>query len=64
VLDKFATIQMLDVHFPITDGRTLVLSRYTHPKPDHRILLEELNLTLPAQSPPRISSREKLLNQT
>ena len=47
-----------------TDGRTLVLSRYTHPEPDHRILLEELNLTLPAQPPPRISSRGKLLNQT
>jgi len=64
VLDKFATIQMLDVHFPTTDGRTLILSRYTHPEPDHRLLLEELNLTLPAQPPPRISSRGKLLNQT
>jgi transposase len=31
VLDKFAAIQMLDVHFPTTDGRTLILSRYTHP---------------------------------
>jgi hypothetical protein len=29
VLDKFAGIQMLDVHFPTTDGRTLILSRYT-----------------------------------
>ena len=64
VLDKFATIQMLDVHFPTTDGRTLILSRYTHPEPDHRLLLEQLNLTLPAQPPPRISSRGKLLNQT
>jgi hypothetical protein len=24
VLDKFAAIQMLDVHFPTTDGRALV----------------------------------------
>jgi len=39
---------MLDVHFPTTDGRTLILSRYTHPEPDHKILLEQLNLTLPA----------------
>ncbi len=62
VLDKFFTIQMLDVHFPTTDGRTLILSRYTHPEPDHKILLEQLNLTLPAQPPPRISSRGKLLN--
>jgi transposase len=63
VLDKFAAIQMLDVHFPTTDGRTLILSRYTHPEPDHKILLQQLNLTLPAQPPPRISSRGKLLNQ-
>ena len=62
VLDKFATIQMLDVHFPTTDGRTLILSRYTYPETDHRLLLEQLNLTLPAQPPPRISSRGKLLN--
>ena len=61
VLDKFATIQMLDVHFPTTDGRTLILSRYTYPETDHKLLLEQLNLTLPAQ-PPRISSRGKLLN--
>jgi len=47
VLDKFAAIQMLDVHFPTTDGRTLILSRYTHPEPDQKILLEQLKLTLP-----------------
>jgi transposase len=63
VLDKFAAIQMLDVHFPTTDGRTLILSRYTHPEPDHKILLQQLKLTLPAQPPPRINSRGKLLNQ-
>ena len=28
VLDKFTAIQMVDVHLPTTDGRTLVLSRY------------------------------------
>jgi transposase len=64
VLDKLATIQMLDVHFPTTDGRILILSRYTHPEPDHRLLLDQLNLTLPAQPPPRISSHGKLLNHT
>src|SRR5438552_6386216 len=62
VLDKFATIQMLDVHFPTTDGRTLILSRYTYPELDHKLLLEQLKLTLPAQPPPRISSRGKLLS--
>jgi hypothetical protein len=63
VLDKFATIQVLDVHFPTANGRALILSRYTHLEPDHKLLLEQLNLTLPGQPPPRISSRGKLLNQ-
>jgi hypothetical protein len=31
VLDKFAGIQMLDVHFPTTDGRMLILTRHTEP---------------------------------
>jgi len=64
VLDKFATIQMIDVHFPTTDGSTLILSRYTYPERDHKLLLEQLKLTLPAQPPPRISSGGKLLSQT
>jgi len=62
VLDKFATIQMLDVHFPTTDGRTLILSRYTYPEAEHKVLLEQLKLTLPPQPPPRISPRGKLLS--
>ena len=57
VLDKFAAIQMLDVHFPTTDGRILILSRYTQPEADQKILLEKLNLKLPDQPPPRITSR-------
>lgn len=31
VLEKFATIQMLDVHLPTTNERTVILSRYTQP---------------------------------
>ncbi|MGH8524175.1 MAG: IS1634 family transposase, partial [Gammaproteobacteria bacterium] len=61
-LDKFAAIQMLDVHFPTTDGRTLILSRYTEPNPDQRILLERLNLTLPPQPPPRITAAGQLVH--
>jgi transposase len=61
VLDKFAAMQMLDVHFPTTDGRTLILSRYTEPNADQRMLLEQLNLTLPPQPPPRISASGQLL---
>jgi hypothetical protein len=56
VLDKFATIQMLDVKFPTTDGRTLILSRFTEPDTDHKLLLEQLKLTLPPQPPPRITA--------
>ena len=56
VLDKFAGIQMLDVHFPTTDGRTLILSRYTEPNPDQRLLVERFNLALPPQPPPRITA--------
>jgi hypothetical protein len=39
VLDKFATIQMLDAHFPTTDGRTLILRRFTCPEAEHKLLL-------------------------
>src|SRR5205807_7371975 len=38
VLDKLAAVQMLDVHFPTTDGRTLVLTRYTELTPDQKLL--------------------------
>ena len=61
VLDKFALIQMLDVHFPTTDGRLLILSRRTQPEADQKILLEQLKLTLPPQPPPRITAKGKLL---
>lgn len=61
VLDKFALLQMLDVHFPTTDGRLLILSRYTQPEADQKILLEQLRLTLPPQPPPRITAKGKLL---
>jgi Transposase DDE domain len=61
VLEKFATLQMLDVHLPTTDGRTLILSRYTQPEADHQLLLEQLKLQLPPQPPPRLSSSGKLL---
>ena len=54
VLDKLASIQMIDVKLPTTDGRMLLLPRYTQPEKDHRALLAHLHLELPAQPPPRI----------
>jgi hypothetical protein len=56
VLEKFATIQMVDVHLPTTDGRYLVLPRYTQPNKDQQILLSRLKLEFPDQPPPRIRS--------
>ena len=55
-LEKFAAMQMVDVHLPTTDGRTLVLSRYTEPEKDQQLLLQQLRLQLPEQPPPRITS--------
>lgn len=56
VLAKFKTMQMVDVHLPTTDGRELILSRYTQPEAEHRMLLDQLRLSLPAQPPPRITA--------
>jgi len=54
VLEKLATLQMLDVCVPTTDGRELLLVRHTEPSTDVALLLEHLNLTLPPQPPPKI----------
>jgi transposase len=62
VLDKLSGIHMLDVHFPTNDGRTLILSRYTEPNPDQRLLVERLSLTLPPQPPPRITAVGQLMH--
>jgi transposase len=54
ILEKFSVMQMVDVHLPTTDGRNLILPRYTHPDRDLKLLLAQLKLTLPKQPPPRI----------
>jgi hypothetical protein len=56
VLEKFATVQMIDLYVPTTDGRELSLTRYTQPEPELKLLLDKLKLTLPAQAPPKISA--------
>ena len=56
VLEKMAALQMIDVHLPTTDGRTVILTRYTQPEADQKILLEKLKLTLPDQPPPKITA--------
>jgi transposase len=63
MLEKFAAIQMLDVHFPTTDGRELVFCRYTQPEKDHKMLLAQLGWEWPPQSPPRITQKGELLKE-
>ena len=54
VLEKLASIQMIDVWIPTVDGRWLILPRYTQPEAETKLLLEKLKLNLPSQPPPRI----------
>ena len=60
VLEKFAAVQMIDVHLPTDDGRTVILSRYTQPEKELQMLLEALRLEFPDQPPPRITASGKL----
>ena len=56
ILETFATLQMVDVHLPTTDGRHLVLPRHTRPNAEHALLLHQLNLQLPTQPAPRLTT--------
>jgi transposase len=56
ILEKFKSMQLIDVHLPITDGRKLIMPRYTQPEKDIQLLLHQLNLTLPEQPPPKIEA--------
>ena len=55
-LEKFAAVQMIDVHLPTTDGRELLLTRYTQPEPETQLLIRQLKLQLPDQPPPKIAT--------
>jgi hypothetical protein len=55
ILDKFKTIQMIDVSIPTVDGRMIELPRYTQPDKDLQLLLHQLRLSLPAQPVPRVT---------
>ena len=56
-LEKLMPMQMVDVRVPTTDGRILILPRYTQPDSDQKLLLSQLKITLPDQPPPRIQSQ-------
>jgi hypothetical protein len=51
---------MLDLEMPTSDGRWLVMSRYTQPDKAVALLLARLKLQLPGQPPPRLSAQRKL----
>jgi hypothetical protein len=63
VLEKLATMQMLDVCLPTTGGRGLIMPRYTQPEPEQLLLLHQLHLALPTQPPPRIKPAETATDQ-
>ncbi len=58
VLTSLHAIRMVDVHLPTTDGRELIMPRFTEPDAPQRMILETLALKLPAQPPPRIRSAD------
>src|SRR6266545_2016760 len=62
VLDKFRSVQMIDVHLPTSDDRVVILSRYTQPEKDLQLLLNQMKLQLPEQPPPKITASGVLAN--
>ncbi len=62
-LEKFVAVQMIDVHLPTTDGRELVLTRYTQPEPELQLLINQLRFQLPPQPPPRITAANQTNQQ-
>jgi len=60
VIETFSQMQMIDAHLPTTDGRVILLQRYTEPEPEVQLLLDRLNSRLPSQPPPRIYDKGAL----
>ncbi len=58
LFEKFAAVQMIDLHIPTTDGRELQLTRTTQSQPELTLLLSRLRLELPNQPPPRITDAQ------
>jgi hypothetical protein len=62
-LEKFGSLQMIDVHLPTTDGRKIIMSRYTQPEPELQVLLKQLRLSLPSQPRPRVTAEGQMPEQ-
>ena len=54
VLEKFGTMQMIDVHLPAGADKELIMPRYTRPDKDLSLLLTRMGLDLPQQPPPTL----------
>jgi len=60
VLDKLGALQLLDVHFPTTEGRELIFTRHTQPEKDQQLVLSQLGWHLPPQPPPRLTAKKQI----
>ena len=58
VITQFQTMQIVDVCIPTTYRRELVLSHYTQPEVEHRMLHAQLRMTLPQQPPRKITAKQ------
>lgn len=54
MIELFRSIQLVEVWFDTIDGRRICLPRITMPEPEHQVVLDQINWTLPRQPPPRI----------
>ncbi len=63
VLEKFGSLKMIDLHLPTTDGRKVIMSRYTQPEPEFQMLLKQLRLSLPDQPRPRVTAEGQASEQ-
>ena len=53
-LDPFGKVQMLDVVFPTSDGRKLVMSRYTQPEDALKLMMARMKKEFGEQPPPKL----------
>ena len=59
MIELFRSIQLVEVWFDTVDGRRICLPRITMPEPEHQVILEQINWSLPEQPPPRIYRRRE-----
>ena len=47
---------VLQLYMLRDNGREIILTRYTEPEPELRLLVDRMKLVLPAQPPPKIAA--------